>query len=179
MSARQPDSCVHNKQHKQTNKQPARLTIPLVFEDLVGGFPPGLLLLQQRQQPLLLLTRAIHEVVPRLQQSLVWLVMLERCQTGPQLPDSSVRWVPIFSSIPLCSFHWCGLQWRWMGWRGYCKPPDHLWSTRPSQGDCQDSVLTTKQNKQKKTHSKRWREQCNMLKTPSRRHEDMHHILIL
>lgn len=43
-----------------------RLTIPLVFEELVGVFLLGLLQLQQREQPLLLLTRAIHEVVPRL-----------------------------------------------------------------------------------------------------------------
>jgi len=45
--------------------------------------------------------------------------------------------------VPLCSFHWCRPQWRWMGWLGYCKP-DHLWSTHLFQEDCQDSVLRAK-----------------------------------
>lgn len=40
------------------------LTIPLIFGEPVGVFLLGLLLLQQGQQPLLLLTGAIHEVIP-------------------------------------------------------------------------------------------------------------------
>lgn len=43
-----------------------RIYIPLVFKEPVGIFLLGILLLEQRQQPLLLLTRAIHEVIPRL-----------------------------------------------------------------------------------------------------------------
>lgn len=43
-----------------------RIYIPLVLEESVGVFILGLLQLQQRQQPLLLLTRAVHEVIPRL-----------------------------------------------------------------------------------------------------------------
>lgn len=45
------------------------LTIPLVFEELVGGFLLGPLPLQQREQPLLLLTGAIHEVIPWLKHN--------------------------------------------------------------------------------------------------------------
>lgn len=43
-----------------------RIYIPLVLEESVGIFLLGLLQLQQRQQPLLLLARAVHEVIPRL-----------------------------------------------------------------------------------------------------------------
>lgn len=53
---------------KQTNTQSEVLTIPLVFEEAVGVFLAGTLLLQQRQQPLLLLTGAVHEVVPWLKK---------------------------------------------------------------------------------------------------------------
>lgn len=50
----------------QSYSQPAidPLKAVLVFEQPAGVFLLGFLLLQQRQQPLLLLTRAIHEVIP-------------------------------------------------------------------------------------------------------------------
>lgn len=54
--------------HFDKQKLSHTLTIPLVFEEPVGVFLLGLLLLQQRQQPLLLLTGAIHEVIPWLKQ---------------------------------------------------------------------------------------------------------------
>lgn len=41
-----------------------RIYIPWVFEEPAEGFLLGLILLQQRQQSLLLLTGAIHEVIP-------------------------------------------------------------------------------------------------------------------
>lgn len=44
----------------------SRIYVPLVPQGPLGAFVPGLLLLQQRQQPLLLLAGAIHEVIPRL-----------------------------------------------------------------------------------------------------------------
>ena len=44
------------------------LTIPLVFERAAGAFLLGPLQLQQRQQLLLLLARAIHEVIPWLKE---------------------------------------------------------------------------------------------------------------
>lgn len=56
---------------KMTHLQPGTsgvLTIPLVLGEPVGVFFLGLLLLQQRQKPLLLLTRAVHEVIPWLRE---------------------------------------------------------------------------------------------------------------
>ncbi len=63
-------SAKKNTQNKQpTNKHESEtLTIPLVFEEAAGVFLLGPLLLQQRQQPLLLLTGAIHEVIPWLKE---------------------------------------------------------------------------------------------------------------
>lgn len=54
----------HLKQPACKQAQTGTLTIPLVFEEPGGVFLLGSLLLQQRQQPLLLLSGAIHEIIP-------------------------------------------------------------------------------------------------------------------
>lgn len=62
------------------------LTIPFVLGEPVGGFFLGLLLLQQRQKPLLLLTRAVHEVIP-------WLREQERNKVNVWRNDCFIRYI--------------------------------------------------------------------------------------
>lgn len=58
---------------KSLNTQRAKsqleaLTILVVLVEAVGGFFAGVLFLQQRQEPLLLLAAAVHEIVPWLKE---------------------------------------------------------------------------------------------------------------